>query len=117
MIKIGLVGAAKRWHGIAFSEIINGYDKDKAVANKWRPLSNVKLEKDAKITHIWSLDKKDAQEVAGICGIDNVVNEKEDMIGKVDAVLIPDDSTLKHQKHALAFLKAGIPVFIDKPFS
>ena len=39
------------------------------------------------------------------------------MIGKVDAVLLARDDAEKHAEMALPFLKAGIPIFIDKPFA
>lgn len=117
MLKIGLVGGTKIWHGMTFSEMINGYNKEEAVKNNWGPLCKVRVEKDARITHIWDVKKNDAEEVARICGIENVVDKKEDIIGKVDGIIIPDDTTLKHQKRAEPFLKAGLPIFIDKPLS
>lgn len=117
MLKIGLVGATKIWHGMTFSEMINGYDREKAVKNNWGPLYKTRVEKDARITHVWDVEKKDAGELARICGIENIVSKKEDMIDKVDGVIIPDDTTLKHQNRAEPFLKAGLPTFIDKPLS
>jgi len=117
MLKIGLIGGTKIWHGMTFSEMINGYNKEEAVKNNWGPLCKVRVGKDARITHIWDVKKDNAEEVARICGIENVVDKKEDMIGKVDGIIIPDDTTLKHQKRAEPFLKAGLPTFIDKPLS
>lgn len=117
MLKIGLVGGTKIWHGMTFSEMINGYNKEEAVKNNWGPLCKARVEKDARITHIWDVKKNDAEEVARICGIENVVDKKEDMIGKVDGIIISDDNTLKHQKRAEPFLKVGLPTFIDKPLS
>ena len=35
----------------------------------------------------------------------------------MDGVIIADDCTMKHQRRAIPFLKAGIPTFIDKPLS
>jgi len=116
MLKIGLVGGAKAWHGMTFSEMINGCNKKEAVKNKWGPLYNVRVE-NARITHIWDVKREDAEEVARICNIENVVDRKENIIGKVDGVIIPDDTTLKHQKRAEPFLKVGLPTFIDKPLS
>ncbi len=117
MLKIGLVGGAKTWHGMTFSEMINGYNKEQATKNNWGPSYNMRVERDARITHIWDVKKDDAKEVARICNIENIVDRKEDIIGKVDGIIIPDDTTLKHQKRAEPFLKAALPTFIDKPLS
>jgi len=117
MIKIGLVGGVKEYHGISFAEIFNGYQREEAVKMGWDALYDVKLGKDARITHVWDENRKNVEEVARICHIENIVNKKEDMIGKVDGVIITDDCTMQHQKRAIPFIEAGIPAFIDKPLS
>ncbi len=71
----------------------------------------------ARITHIWDENIKDAEEVATVCNIGNVVDKKEEMIGEIDGVIIADDCTMKHQRRAIPFLKSGIPTFVDKPLS
>jgi len=115
MIKIGIVGGAKHWHTRSFSEMLNGYD-DELARSKGFPLYETRLE-GARVTHIWDPDREQAELVAKICRIDNVLPSMEDMIGKVDAVIIADDTTMKHQKRAFPFLKAGLPTFVDKPLS
>jgi predicted dehydrogenase len=49
-------------------------------------------------------------------GID-IVDRPEDMIGKIDAVMIESQEGATHLKMAKPFLSAGIPTFIDKPFA
>ncbi|MGB9797117.1 MAG: Gfo/Idh/MocA family protein [bacterium] len=115
MLKIGMVGGAKAWHAKSFSEMLNGYDVELARQNNF-PLYKTKLE-GAKVTHIWDPDKEAAELVAKICGIENIVDDMEEMIGKVDGVIIADDTTMKHQRRAIPFLKAGLPTFVDKPLS
>ncbi|MCK4245134.1 MAG: Gfo/Idh/MocA family oxidoreductase, partial [Candidatus Omnitrophica bacterium] len=117
MLKIGLVGGTKVWHARTFSEMFNGYDRKEAVKKNWGPLYEARVEKDARITYVWDVNKEDAEEIARICNIENVVSKKEDMIGKIDGVIIPDDATLKHQRRVVPFLKAGLPTFIDKALS
>jgi len=46
-----------------------------------------------------------------------IVDKPEDMIGKIDAVLIESQEGSVHLKMAKPFLSAGIPTFIDKPFT
>jgi virulence factor len=46
-----------------------------------------------------------------------IVENREDMIGKVDGVLIESNQGSRHLKHAELFMKAGLPCYIDKPFA
>ncbi len=117
MIKIGLVGGVKEYHGISFAEIFNGYNKEEAVKREWDALYDVNLDRDARITHVWDENRKNVEEVARICKIENITAKKEDMIGEVDGVIITDDCTMQHQRRAIPFIEAGIPAFIDKPLS
>lgn len=115
MLKIGIVGGAKHWHTRSFSEILNGYDENLARSNGF-PLYRTRLE-GARVTHIWDPETGQAELVAKICRIDNVLSSMEEMIGRVDGVIISDDTTMQHQKRAFPFLEAGLPTFIDKPLS
>jgi hypothetical protein len=46
-----------------------------------------------------------------------LVDKHEEMIGKVDAMLIESVDGTVHLERAKAFLEAGLPCFIDKPFT
>ncbi len=46
-----------------------------------------------------------------------VVNKPEDMLGKIDAVIIMNRHAKYHCQYARLFLENKIPTFIDKPFS
>jgi predicted dehydrogenase len=46
-----------------------------------------------------------------------MVERPEDLIGKVDAVLVESQQGNKHLAHAKLFMEAGLPVFVDKPFA
>jgi predicted dehydrogenase len=46
-----------------------------------------------------------------------IVEKPEEIIGKVDAVLIESVDGSVHYERAQPFLEAGIPMFIDKPFT
>jgi hypothetical protein len=115
MLKIGMIGGAKAWHARSFSEMFNGYDEDLARQHNL-PLYKTKLE-GARVTHIWDPDREAAELIGKICGIENVVDNMEEMIGEIDGVIIADDTTMKHQRRAIPFLKAGLPTFVDKPLS
>lgn len=46
-----------------------------------------------------------------------IVDKPEDMIGKVDAMLIESMDGSVHVERTKPFLEAGIPCFVDKPFA
>src|SRR5947208_17053350 len=46
-----------------------------------------------------------------------LVDKPADMLGKVDGMLIEAVDGTVHYERAKAFLEAGIPCFIDKPFT
>jgi predicted dehydrogenase len=46
-----------------------------------------------------------------------IVNSPAELLGKVDGVLIESVDGSVHLERALPFLQAGVPVFIDKPFT
>ena len=50
------------------------------------------------------------------CGV-KLVDKPEQMIGKVDGVLIESVDGSVHLERARPFLEAGVPTFIDKPFA
>jgi predicted dehydrogenase len=72
---------------------------------------------DARVTHLWTQSEIISKQLAASCHIGQVVNQYIDMIGEVDAVIIARDDYLEHQRMAMPFLNAGIPVFIDKPLT
>ncbi|WP_157822129.1 Gfo/Idh/MocA family oxidoreductase [Salegentibacter salinarum] len=69
------------------------------------------------VTHIWTQDIATSKHIAASAKIEVVVENLEDMLGKVDAVLLARDDAKNHYKMAFPFLKAGIPIFIDKPLA
>ncbi len=46
-----------------------------------------------------------------------VVNAPEELIGKIDAVMVEFQSGIVHLEYARPFLEAGVPTFVDKPFT
>ncbi len=72
---------------------------------------------EAKVTHVWTQDTRIANHIAKAALIDNVVNHYTDMIGQVDGVLLARDDAATHYEFAAPFLKAGVPIYIDKPLA
>ena len=70
-------------------------------------------------------------EIVGVYGYDDVANQKltyeglvpyaakspDEFLGKVDGILVTARHGNHHHEYALPYVKAGIPAFIDKPFT
>ncbi|MES2847642.1 MAG: Gfo/Idh/MocA family oxidoreductase [Bacteroidota bacterium] len=126
-LKIGVIGMSEgNGHPYSWSAIFNGYDpvymKDCPFPAIPEYLAKQKFPEDslghlATVTHVWSQDKKISEHIAASSNIANVVTSMEDMIGSIDALLLARDDAENHYEMALPFLKAGLPVFIDKPLA
>jgi predicted dehydrogenase len=46
-----------------------------------------------------------------------ILERPEELVGKVDAVLVESNDGGVHRERALPFIEAGVPVFVDKPFA
>ena len=124
-IRIGIIGMTEgNGHPYSWSAMFNKYNKDVMTAECPFPVIPVYLNKEdydtmgipgAKIEYIYCNDRKDAEHVAKCSLIPNIVDRPEDMIGKVDAVIIATDIGSEHVERAKPFIEAGIPLFIDKP--
>jgi len=127
MIKIGIIGMSEgNGHPYSWSAIFNGFDKTEIskcpfpvipeyLSNEIFPdnfLTNL-----AKVTHIWTQDLNISKKIATASKIDNVVNNIEDLCNGVDAILLARDDAENHIQMAMPFIKAGLPIFIDKPFA
>jgi hypothetical protein len=125
-LKLGVIGlSAGNGHPYSWSAIFNGYDRvameDCGFPVIPRYLEKQQFPKDAiaegKVTHVWAQDKKIASHIAKAALIDNVVNHYSEMIGQVDGVLLARDDAETHYEFAAPFLKAGVPIYIDKPLA
>lgn len=111
-------------HPYSWSIILNGrYDAEALakcpypairnyIANQ--PLATLGIA-GAEVTHVWTDEPADAELVAKVAMIDNLVDQAEDVIGHVDAVLVATDKGEEHVERCRPFVEAGIPIFVDKP--
>lgn len=110
-------------HPYSWSAICNGYDEKEMAKCPFPVIPQYLSEQpketlsipDVKVTHVWCDNPEDTLRVAKASLIPNRVDRAEDVIGKVDAVLIATDKGWEHVERARPFIEAGIPVFIDKP--
>lgn len=120
---VGMV--EENYHPYSWCAVFNGFDKE-AMAECPEPSVVEYLNAEppqnlgilgARVTHIWCDDPAAADHVAKATLVPNVVERPEDVIGEVDAVIIPTDIGYEHLERARPFIEADIPVFIDKPLT
>jgi len=126
MLRLGVIGLSEgNGHPYSWSAIVNGDFDDTLMADCGYPVIPAYLTAnrdtlgidDAQVTHIWTQDRALSEHVAGASRIDCVVDEMEDLIGAVDAVLLARDDPENHVAMARPFLEADVPIFIDKPLA
>lgn len=105
MFKIGVIGSDNS-HAEAFSQLVNLPD---AKGEYKYP--------DFRVTGIFGLDAERTKQVAEDGKIEFIAQKPEDLIGKVDAVMVVFRHGDLHAKYAVPFIEAGIPTWIDKPFA
>jgi predicted dehydrogenase len=120
---LGMIeGNAHPW---SWSAIINGYDPEAMKRCAYpaiieylgeQPLDEVCIN-GARVTHVWTDDPAEAPLIAAADRIEYVVGQPDDVLGEVDAVIIATDDGSDHVRRARAFVKAGLPVFVDKPLA
>lgn len=106
MFRIGILGSDNS-HALAFSKLTN--IKDEKTKEYLYP--------DMRVTVIFGLDKEQTEKVAREGKIEYIVNSPEEMMDKVDAVMVVFRHGDLHAKYAFPFIEAGIPTWIDKPFT
>ena len=126
-LKLGIIGMSEgNGHPYSWSAIFNGYNKSEMAKcpfpQIFKYLSKENYPKNflshlGEVSHIWTQDFKLSNQIALAANISNVCIEMEEMIGKVDAVLLARDDAENHYKNSILFLKAGLPIYIDKPFA
>ena len=126
MLRLGIIGLSPgNGHPYSWSAIFNGYDQD-AMESCGFPVIPRYLEKQnfpddqisgARVTHVWAQEQDLASHIASAARIETVVAHYEDMIGQVDAILLARDDADRHVEFSMPFLKAGLPIYIDKPLA
>jgi len=126
MLKIGVIGVSPgNGHPFSFSAIINGYDPEGLAASRWKVIYDYVRRRHpsefgfdgVQVTHAWTQDDEQTDRLRRACLIPNAVEDITDFVGAVDAVIIARDDHERHAEMALPLLKAGLPVFVDKPLS
>lgn len=56
-------------------------------------------------------------ELAELGGIETIVDEPAELVGRVDAAIVSTRDGAAHLEHARPLLEAGVPVLVDKPLA
>lgn len=123
-LTFGVIGMSEgNGHPYSWSAICNGYDRH-AMELCGFPVIPRYLEQQSwpasalsnvAVTHVWTQERSLSETVARAALIPTVVDAPEEMIGAVDGILLARDDAETHLAFAEPFLKAGLPVYIDKP--
>lgn len=125
-LRLGILGLSPgNGHPYSWSAIFNGYDATHMNRCPFPVIPEYLSQQDypeacipyAEVTHIWTQDIEVSRDVARAANIETIVNNYEDMIGQVDAILLARDDPASHVEMSLPFLKAGLPIYIDKPIA
>lgn len=125
-LKLGIIGLSEgNGHPFSWAAICNGYDPV-AMAGCGFPVIPEYLSRqkypadfltDVTVTHVWTQDEAITRKVAAASRITHVCHKPEDMLGEVDGLLLARDDAGNHHRFASPFLRAGIPVYVDKPLA
>jgi len=99
-MKIGIVGAENS-HTAAVARTLN---VDKACGS-------------ARVVAVWGETRRFAEKAAEEGRIPQIVKRPEEMIGMIDGVMVDHRHPKFHMAAVRPFIEAGIPAFVDKPFS
>ena len=124
-IRLGIIGMTEgNGHPYSWSAMFNKFDRAAMPAECPFPVIPRYLMKEdygtmgipgAHMDFVACDKRSNAEHVAKLSLIPNVLDKPEDMIGKVDAVIIATDVGSEHVRRAKPFIEAGLPLFIDKP--
>ncbi|AWO02155.1 oxidoreductase [Chitinophaga alhagiae] len=126
MIKLGIIGMSPgNAHPYSWSSIINGqFDAGEIIKAGYPAVADyLQVNQDtlgiphARVARVWTQDELLSRSIARSAGIDRVVENMEDMVSEVDAVILARDDPHQHVQMAHPFIEAGIPLFVDKPLA
>ena len=105
LLKVGLI-LGEYAHSTGWGAMINGINGDTANPKRTGMV----------YTHVWHINHDEAEAFAKKYGVAKVVRNFDDMVGKVDGLII-DTIMQTPWVHKLAepYLENGVPVFSDRP--
>jgi predicted dehydrogenase len=75
-----------------------------------------KLSDTARVVALVGNDER-TRKLAAAGGIEQIVPTTTELLGSIDALIITNRDGAVHREHAVPFLEAGVPVWVDKPLA
>jgi len=100
-LKVGIIGGSVSAHTFDYGKLFNIDKKFPGV----------------ELLYAWADTEEFARDAREKALIPNIVKEPGEMVGKIDALIVNHRDGKYHLKPAIPFIKAGIPTFVDKPFT
>jgi hypothetical protein len=122
VVNLSVIGL-ETTHGYIYPAMINGYDPAAMQANALDivsaifPTGGAPSVDGAKIVACYDPDPALARRVADACLIDRVCVDVSEAYQGVDGVIITAGDATLHRQLATPALEAGLPTFVDKPFT
>ena len=105
MVRIGILGSENS-HAMEFSKIFNGIHTKYAGEFE-----------DMRVVGTFGTDEASNKALVEQAGVEFIADKPEDLLGRVDAVMVTARDGQYHAAYARPFIEAGLPAFIDKPFT
>ena len=99
-VRIGIIGGSVSAHTFDYGKLFNIDRKFPGV----------------ELLYAWADTEEFARAAMEKARIPNIVKDPNEMLGKIDALIINHRDGRYHLEPAIPFIKAKIPTFIDKPF-
>ncbi len=124
MLKLGIIGINEgNGHPYSYTAVFNGYN-EKALDEKC-PFEIIKkylkehhrnqvFIEDARVTHIWTQDRRLSENIASVANIPHVAASIAELAEKVDAIIFARDDMWNHWSMAGELFKTGKPIYMDK---
>ena len=125
-LKLGIIGLSEgNGHPYSWSAIFNGYDETYMDSCPFpvipQYLRRQEFPRDAipgcVVSHVWTQEYKLSKEIANASKIEHIARSIDELITKVDAVLLARDDAENHFEFAKPIIESGLPIFIDKPIA
>ena len=122
MPRLSVIGL-ETTHGYIYPAMINGYDPAAMQRNALEivsgifPTGGAPSVEGASFVACYDPDPERARQVAEACMIERVCPDIADAYRGVDGVIIAAGDAALHRELAAPALEAGLPTFVDKPFT